>query len=195
VFLFRRFLVWAVACLLACGPAAGQQPSAGQRLRIIPLEVNNAVNYIPLLTATPPVVEVRDENERPLEGAAVTFRLPASGPGANFGETKTTQTGVTDARGQVGVTGYTLNKQPGRFVIEVTATHEGRTGRLLMTQTNSAEKLPPEVAGNRGSGKLKWILLGVAAGAGASLGIYFGTRGNTAPISVGTGPVVIGGPR
>jgi hypothetical protein len=172
-----------------------QQPSPGQRLRIIPLEGNNAVNYIPLQTVTPPVVEVRDENERPVEGAAVTFRLPASGPGATFGGTGTTQTGITDARGQVGVTGYTINKQPGRFAIEVTAAHESRAGRLLMAQSNSADKLPPEVAGERRGGKLKWILLGVAAGAGGGLGIYFGTRGNAGPISVGAGTVVIGGPR
>ena len=193
--MLRHFLVWVVACLLACGPAMGQQPSLGQRLRIIPLEGNNAVNYIPILTVTPPVVEVRDENERPVEGAAVIFKLPSSGPGATFGGSETTQTRVTDARGQAGVTGYTINKQAGRFVIEITATHEGRAGRLLMTQTNSIDKLPPEIAGDRQGGKLKWILLGAAAGVGAGLGIYFGTRGSTAPISVSTGPVVIGGPR
>jgi hypothetical protein len=186
----RRFLAWPVVCLLACAPAVAQQPSPG--LRIIPLEGNNAVNSIPILTVTPPVVEVRDENERPVEGAAVTFKLPSSGPGATFGQSGTAQTGITDARGQVGVTGYTMNKQPGRFLIEVTAAHEGRAGRVLMTQINSLDKLPPGIAGRSG-GKLKWILLGVAAGVGA--GVYFGTRGSTGPISVGTGPVVIGGPR
>ena len=40
----------------------GVELPSGQRLRIIPLEGHNAVNYIPMGTATPPVVEVRDEH-------------------------------------------------------------------------------------------------------------------------------------
>jgi hypothetical protein len=189
----RRLLVWAVACLLACGPLAGQQQLPGQRLRIIPLEGNNAINYIPILTITPPVVEVRDENERPVEGATVTFTAPPqTGPSATFGGS-TSFTGTTDQRGQVGVTGYAINGKPGKFAIDITAVHEGRAGKLLMIQTNSIDKLPQEIG--RKGGKLKWVLLSVAVAAGAGLGVYFGTRNTTGPISVGAGPVVIGGPR
>src|SRR5271157_3660596 len=45
-------------------------------LKIVVLEGQDAVNYIPTRTVTPPVVEVRSERELPVEGATVTFELP-----------------------------------------------------------------------------------------------------------------------
>ena len=151
---------------------------------------------MPTRMANAPVVEIRDENDRPVEGAAVEFRLPVTGAGATFEGGQTVQKTVTDYRGQAGVRGYAINDQPGRFVIEITALYQGRTGRFAMTQVNSADQLPPELGGPaKRSSAWKWILLGVAAGAGAGAGIYFATRSNPGPISVGTGPVTIGGPR
>jgi hypothetical protein len=190
----RQSLSVVVVCLLTM-PAAAQQPSALQRLRIIPLEGHNAINYLSLRTGTAPVVEVRDENDRPVEGAIVTFKLPASGAGATFQNGQTTYTATTDFRGQAGSSEYTPNRTPGRFTVEITATEQDRTARFLMVQTNSIEALPAGLGGPKQSNKWKWVLLSVAVGAGAGLGIYFGTRGNTSPISVGTGPVVVGGPR
>jgi hypothetical protein len=188
---------WAVffICLLVRMPLPGQQIPPGQRLRIIALEGNGAINHIPTQTVTVPIIEVRDENDRPVEGARVVFTAPASGPGATFQGGQNTYTGVTDFRGQLAAAGYTINDRPGRFLIRISALYEDRTGQLTISQTNSMDQLPPEIGGTKRSGKLKWILLGVAAGAGAGLGVYFGTRSSTTPITVGTGPVVIGGPR
>jgi hypothetical protein len=192
----RNILAGVLACLLTCAPAPGQQSQSPQRLRIIPLEGQNAVNYIQIRTATAPVVEVRDENDRPVEGAAVEFKLPASGPGATFEGGQTIQKAVTDYRGQAGAKGYTINDQPGRFIIDISAAYQGSTGRFVMTQVNSTGPLPPEFGGPaKRSSAWKWILLGAGAAAGAGLGIYFGTHSDPGPISVGTGPVTIGGPR
>lgn len=190
---FRPFLAAVIVCLLAF-PAAGQQAGPVQRLRIIALEGQRAVNYIPIRTTTAPVVEVRDENDRPVEGATVVFKLPDSGPGGTFEGGQTTQTGITDFRGQVGARGYTSNSVPGRFVIEVNATYEDRSARLPITQTNSIDALPPELGGPKKSSRKKWILLSVAAGAGAGVALYLLT-GRDKPISVGGGPVSVGGPR
>jgi hypothetical protein len=185
-----------LVCLLGSGPLLAQQPRTAQRLRIIPLEGQNAVNYIQVGTATAPVVEVRDENDLPVEGAVVEFRLPTTGPGAAFTGGEAVQKTITDMRGQAGAKGYTINDIPGRFRIVISAAYQNRTAQYMMSQTNTMEQLPPELGGPpKGSGRWKWILLGVAAGVGTGLGIYYGTRGDSGPISVGTGPVVIGGPR
>ncbi|MBL8227508.1 MAG: hypothetical protein JNL98_03490 [Bryobacterales bacterium] len=177
--------------LLAPFLSGAQQTSSG-RLRIIVLEGQGAVNLIPASTA--PVVEVRDENDFPVEGAKVTFTLPESGPGAMFANQQRTQTVETNSRGQAGAIGYAINSQTGRFSTRVTASWKGREATILITQTNTtraADLEPPK----RGFAKWKWWIIAGAA-AGAATGIILGTRSSPPPpITVGTGPVVIGTPR
>lgn len=183
-----------VVTLLFGVPAGAQQGGTPERLRIIALEGQGAVNSLVTSSAVAPVVEVRDENGRPVEGAAVTFTLPESGPGGLFEGGQRTQTSITDMRGQAGARGYAINQLPGRFSISVSAKYEGRTGALLITQVNVPTAAGEGQSMTKGSGKGKWILL-TLAGAGAGLGIYFGTRGGDSPISVQTGPISIGGTR
>lgn len=188
----RQVVASATLCLFAVS-AFGQESE--QVLRIIALEGNNAVNYIPIKTATAPIVEVRDVNDQPVEGASVVFKAPATGPGARFEGGQTTLTAITDFRGQAGATGYTTNNLAGKFTIEVTASHRGRSARLVLTQINSMEAIPAAAAGiQRKSGGRKWLWIGLVAGAGAGAGLYFGLRGSS-PILVGSGPVTVGGPR
>ena len=78
---------------------APQQPAAtaGSQtvpavLKIIVLEGNNGTNSISLGRSVTPIVEVRDQNEFPLEGATVVFTLPAAGPGGTFPGNKTSFT-------------------------------------------------------------------------------------------------------
>jgi hypothetical protein len=192
----RSFLAIVVICLLT-QPAFAQQGLADQRLRIIPLEGDNVTNYIRIRSATAPIVEVRDENDRPLEGVTVVFKLPTTGPGAAFEGGQGVQTRITDARGQAGTTGYVTNDVLGPFTIEVTATLQNRTGRLLMRQINSADPLPPELGGApKKSSKKKWIIFSVVAAAAATAAIvYLTVSGSDGPISVGSGPISVGGPR
>lgn len=193
-----------IVCLLLPADALAQQillspqarPTPGQvkprSLSVVPLEGEGAVNFIPLRTATAPVVEVRDENDKPVEGATVVFKLPSSGPSGYFPGQEQTQTTVTDYRGQAGARGYMMNDQPGKFVIDITATYQDRVGQLLMTQTNSVDRVAPE-ATKRG-GKGKWITLLILGGAGAGAAAYFGLRDNSSPLSISPGPVVITAP-
>jgi hypothetical protein len=175
-------------------PWAHQTGAAELRLRIIALEGDRAVNYLAAGHAIAPVVEVRDENDRPVEGALVVFKAPAGGPGATFDNAQSTLRVISDHRGQAGARGYSANGRPGRFTIEVSASHDNRTGRLLISQTNSAGTFEESYRA-KNSAKTAWILAGVVAAAAAATGVYFGTRGSAAPISVETGPVTIGGPR
>jgi len=189
----QRLITLIVTALLIYAVPSSAQNQVIQRLRIYPLEGQNGINYSSNLTTTAPVVEVRDQNDRPVDGAVVTFKAPASGPGATFSNGQITETAVSDFRGQASVKNYASNNKPGRFVIEVTAHYKGITGRLLIAQTNSTD-LPPELAKTSHSHKKLWILLGIAAGVGAGIGIYFGTRENSDPISV-SGSVGFGAPR
>lgn len=192
-----RPAVAVLAVFLMALPTVAQTVSTGPRLRIVALEGNNATNYIGVQSSTAPVVEVRDESDRPIEGATVVFKLPTTGPGGTFEGGLAVQTKTTDSRGQAGATGYTINDRAGSFVIEVNATYQNRAGRLLIKQTNSASGIPPELGGTpKKSSKKKWIIFAIAAGAAATAtGVYLGTRNGNDPISVGSGPIVVGGPR
>ncbi len=190
----RLASVLCATLVLGHWPLHGQQPMTAQRLRIIPLEGNNAINFIQIRSSTPPVVEVRNENDQPLEGVAVVFTLPTAGAGATFENGQRSQAALTDFRGQAGVTRYTINDTPGRFAIEVTAKYQRQTGRTMIVQTNSVGELPVELGGRAPSRKKTWWLIAVAA-AGAGTAIYFATRSSNRTISVGLGPVGLGAPR
>jgi len=105
-------------------------------LKVSVIEGNNAVNSIPLGRSVTPVVEVRDENDFPVEGANVVFTLPDSGPGGTFLKTPTTYATVTDAHGQVSAP-FMVNGIPGKFEIKVAATAGNRKGEAVVTQTNT----------------------------------------------------------
>ena len=69
----------------------------------------------------PAMPEVRDQNDLPVEGADVTFRLPSSGPGGIFANQKYTYQTKTNSQGQAGCAKFTVGSQAGRFEVQVTA--------------------------------------------------------------------------
>ena len=197
--------------LAALQPGVAQQPpkpsnpadAAGmlQRLKIYVLQGQNALNEIGHGPAAPTVVEVRDDNDRPLEGASVIFRLPPTGPGGTFADGKLTVSGRTNQQGQVAMTGFVPNNQAGSYSVKVTASLRDMLGNGSIEQRN-VTNLAAAVKERKRSfwSRWKWpIIAGVAAGVG--VGIWAGTRGDSsttaaAPpvITIKPGPVVIGGP-
>src|SRR5450631_2683960 len=85
-------ILCAASCVLAQSPrsqASAKAEAAGSNvaipeLRIRVLEGENAINSISQGQSIPPVAEVRDQNDMPVEGATVVFTLPESGPGGSF---------------------------------------------------------------------------------------------------------------
>jgi hypothetical protein len=136
-------------------------------LRILVLEGGNVMNSIPLGRAVPPVVEVRDANDFPVEGATVVFVLPETGPGGTFPGNQTTLTARTTSQGQA-TAPFLINGVLGRFEIKVTATSSGRKGEATITQTNSnGAYIGPMIAATPWyKKKLTWMLIGGAAGGG-----------------------------
>src|SRR5215472_4853321 len=87
---------------------AGQAP-APPPLKIRILEGNDVVNYFNQRTAQEPIVEVDDENNRPVAGALVLFKLPSSGPGGFFPNSVKTLSVMTDAQGKAAAQGLIAN--------------------------------------------------------------------------------------
>jgi hypothetical protein len=145
------------------------------RLTVDVVEGQNAINNVTRTTGFEPVVEVKDTSGRPVEGAAVTFTLPALGPGGTFADGGKTLMIHTDAAGRAAAKGLRPNKATGRFEIHVRASHAGDSASTVITQTNAA---PTSVSS--GSGK-KWaIVLGVLGGAVAAGAVAAGGGGSSA---------------
>jgi hypothetical protein len=124
------------------------------------------------------VVEVRDENGQPVDGAKVLFELPAVGPGGSFPGQIFTATATTNSQGQAAVT-FTPNMEAGRYNIKVSATFGNRMGRATIRQSNGARALKSSADTKSGIFKFAWWKVAVLAGAGAGIGIALATRGSS----------------
>jgi hypothetical protein len=124
------FLVSLLSAALVVVPdqAASPQPA----LRIVVVKGEDAVNIIQQKTAVAPVVEVRDRNNLPVPGVAVTFTV--GGQGASFGGLSTL-TVTTNAAGQAAAAGLTPT-MAGAVQINATALVQGQALTATITQTN-----------------------------------------------------------
>lgn len=175
-------------------PSAPRVPASG--LHILVLQGQNATNSLPRREAASPAVQVFDYLNEPVEGAEVTFEVPASGPSGVFENQKNSLTTRTDARGQA-MAGFTPNTLPGSFAIRVVAKAGDQVAETLIRQTNSdkveaVQFRPPPKRPWYKSWKL-WTVVLAGAGAGAYLGYRAATSSSSPTISLTPGPIVIGG--
>ena len=182
----------------AAGAAQNLVAQAGN-LKIVVLEGEGAKNNVRAKSGTAPVVEVRDEADKPVAGAEVVFQLPATGPGAVFHGWMRTQTVRTDAQGRAGTTGYVPNDEEGRFNIKVTATSGAKTGSAVIAQSNVRGAAGPGSV----SAKRRWLVpVVVIAGLAIAGGAVAATRGDNGTVAAATtavtitpGAVTVAGPR
>src|ERR1039458_9533253 len=85
------------------------------------VEGEGALNNVKQRVNREPVVQVEDENHKPIAGAAVVFFLPTSGPGGTFANGSQTLTVTTDATGRAAATGIRPNHLTGKMQIRVSA--------------------------------------------------------------------------
>jgi hypothetical protein len=144
-------------------------------LNLVVLEGEGATNNIRQRTAREPIVQVQDENHKPVAGAMVVFTLPSNGAGGVFANGAKTLTMVTDDQGRAVARGFRPNGLKGQFQIRVSASHQGQTASTSINQSNAV------VAGSGGatagagvSGKLI-VVLAVVAGAAAG-GAWYATH-------------------
>ena len=133
----------------------------------------------------PIVIAVTDDSGKPVSGAAVSFHLPADGPGGTFSNGLRTDVSVTDARGRASVRAFQANRIPGRFQIRILASKDlvraGTVSFQYVGESSAARKAP--------SGSRKWIaILAAVAGGGAVAGTMLAHGSAALPAVVAPAP-------
>ena len=168
-------------------PAWSQQAVTGLSITIV--EGEGAINNVRQRVNREPIVQVEDENHRPVAGVAVVFLLPNQGASGTFADGSRTLMTVTDNQGRASARGIRPNGQSGPMVIRVTATFQGLTASSTITQTNAAGAAAASAGLSTGA---KWaIILGIA-GAAAAGGVFAATHGGgSTPAATAPPPIVI----
>src|SRR5581483_2537159 len=139
--------------------------------KLVIVEGEGAINNIRQRTAREAIVQVEDENHKPIAGAAVVFLLPNQGASATFADGSHTLTVISDNQGRAVARGLTPNKAQGQYQIHVNASYNGQTASAVIAQTN---------------------IIG-AAGAGAGAGAAAGISGKLIAVIVIVGAAAAGG--
>ncbi len=162
--------------------AAGSAPA---RLNIDIVDGEDAINNIRLRTAREPIVQVTDENHKPVAGALILFTLPGSGPGGEFANGARTLSVMTDAQGRAVATGFKPNTITGHFEIRVNASYQGATAERRFRQRNVRPGLS--------TGAKAAIIGAVIAAAAVGLAVGLTRGGGSTPTVVTAGPPTVGG--
>ena len=143
-----------------------------ETLNLIVVEGEGAINKIPQGTARDTIVQVEDENRKPVAGAVVVFTLPSQGAGGTLVNGAQTLTVTTDAQGRALAQGLQVNRVGGQWQMRVNASLGNRTGSVTVTETNVAAAAGGAVAATRGGGG------GSPAGAPTTISAGAGTLGH-----------------
>jgi hypothetical protein len=187
-------------------PAQAPLPTI-EGLKVVVLAGREEVNDIQRKVMAPLVVEILDQNDRPVEGAEVIFRFPLEGPSATFAGGRTSQSVRTNGQGEAAATNWMANSQTGRFQVHVNASYGNQVGQATFSMANATKVNQPNAAvlgpGGEKHGSWfspTWVKIAVAAGGAALVaGIILATRGGSskssgATVTISPGVPSIGGP-
>jgi hypothetical protein len=139
----RLIAAFAVLAMLACSSVQALMVKTGadagpQKLFVTILDGENALNNIRQRDAREPVVQVTDENHKPVAGVALHFLIhdEARGANASFNGASSFAT-TTGPDGMAKTTGLQVGHTPGTYTITVTAT-------LIVTQGSKSTSLTLE---------------------------------------------------
>jgi len=172
-----------VAITYAAPPVRAQAPEPKQ-LTISILEGEGAINNIRQRTAREAMVQVQDENHKPIAGVAVTFFLADHGASVVFSNGSRSLTVLTDTNGQAAMRGMVPNKMAGKMEIRVSARLGNLNADAVITQTNAAGAAGAGGAALSG----KAIALIVVIAAGAAVGAIVATHGGSSSSNTTTIP-------
>jgi hypothetical protein len=172
--------------------AQDQEPT---KLNISILEGEGSINNIRQRVTREAMVQVDDENHKPVAGAAVTFFLPEHGASGLFSNGSRSLTVMTDNTGRAAAQGIVPNKVAGDMQIRVVARFKNLDANAAIHQVNAAAAAAGAAAGGAAmSGKVLAIIL-VAAAAGVAGGVVAATRGGgSSPTPTPTVTITIGTP-
>ncbi len=127
-------------------------------------------------------IEVTDETGKPVDGATVSFRLPANGPSGTFSNGSRTEIATTRGDGRAGVWGMQWSRTAGQLEIRITALKgQARAGTVCGVYLSDSPEARASTAriGPRGH---KWLWIGLAIG-GAAAAALAGTALAAKPTS------------
>ncbi|MEO8128161.1 MAG: hypothetical protein ABJF23_30685 [Bryobacteraceae bacterium] len=157
---------------LAGIPALAQDQPGPAKLNIVIVEGEGAINSVRQRVAREPVVQVEDENHKPIAGAAITFLLPNQGAGASFANGARSLTVLTDDKGQAIARGLKPNGVNGQYQVRVNASYRGQTASTTISQTNAIT-----AAAIAGGISAKVLIILAVAGAAVAGGVVAATNG------------------
>lgn len=189
----RQLIAQILILLLAETGFAAQDPPApagAPKLNIVLISGDSAINNIKSRTARETIVEVRDENNKPIAGAAVVFLLPDSGPGLLSSNGSRMISTVTDAKGRAAARGLKPNGQAGQYNIQVRANFQQSFGQIVVSQSNIVATAAA-ISGLTAA----LIVVGVAAAAGTAYAVTRDNGSGRSSVGVNPGTPSAGAPR
>lgn len=181
-----------VSLPLVCLDGFAQTPTAPNRLFIQIIDGEGALNDLRARTAREPIVEVQDENHKPIAGALVLFTTPGSGPSGVFPGGLTSFKATTAADGRATGAGLKPNSESGQFQIQVTATMGELSTVAVINQTNTGKPASVQSHAAHGIPIKAFAIIGAVAAGGAVTGILL-ARG-THSDSITAGAPTVGAP-
>ncbi|MEO8028834.1 MAG: hypothetical protein ABI823_20305 [Bryobacteraceae bacterium] len=181
---------------------AGPPQDPAPKLNIVIVEGEGAINNVRQRVNREPIVQVEDENHKPIAGVAVVFFLPSQGPGGVFLDGGRSLTTFTDSQGRAVMRGFRPNNLQGKFDIRVTASQNGLTASTTIHQSSIAATSAAGASTGLSLGA-KWAIaiavIGGAAAAGSAVALTRG-GGSSAPAVIPAsvltpGTPVVGGPK
>jgi len=146
----------------ATGAAQGQEPT---KLSISILEGEGAINNIAQRVSREAMVQVEDENHKPVSGAAVTFLLPDSGASGVFSNGSRALTVMTDNAGSAVARGIVPNNVVGDVPIRVEARFKNLDANTTIHTRNAVVAGAAAGAGGAGAGAIAGLAKGLSSGA------------------------------
>lgn len=182
-------------------PLGAQEAAPPKSLQIVILDDEAPLNNISERTAREPIVQVQDENHKPLAGAAVLFAIhPAAGASAAFANGASTLTVVTNANGVARASGLVMNGVKGTWQLQITASKDGVSTSTTLNETNvepgsttpgntNTTKPPTHFFGGHGA-----LVIGGIAVIGAIVAIVVVKETGNNPTNITTGGGTVGAP-
>jgi hypothetical protein len=198
-----RLVALLLSSLLLLEPAsplfAQDAPAAAppHSLQIVILDGEGALNNIQERTAREPIVQIQDENHKPIAGAAVLFAIHGAtgSAGGAFAGGASSLSVVTDANGVAKAVGFLPNKIQGPWQMQVTAKYNNLTTSTNINEQNINKPLQNQ-ANKPQKPQFKWpvskaasIVGAVAVGVVVTVVAVELNNSNSTKISTGTGTV------
>jgi len=211
---FAAALAAVLAASLLSAQPAEDLPRGPTILELQVVEGEGAIHPAGRRSKQPIIVQVSDETGKPVEGVAVSFRMPTSGPKGKFASGLETDVLITGANGRVAVAGISWGETTGTARIRITAVRgEARAGTISEQYVGAPEtasgaiSVPegPSVSKPRG----KWLTFTLIAAGAVAGGLAIGLSSGGAPaaggavapaaqttptVEVGAPVITIGGP-